>query len=158
MGQARKLGFGGFVLDATDARLTVGGRAVPLAPKVFDVLCCLVGRAGQLVTKDQLFDAVWQQRFVSESVLKDHISDLRHALGDQARAPRYIETVSRRGYRFIAPVHEISDIDADGARSVLFSVTSQPPDEGEQRAPFVGRETALGELERHWRRALAGER
>ena len=91
-----KLSFGGFVLDRANASLTLEGKALSLPPKVFELLCFLVSRAGQLVTKDQLFDAVWQQRFVSESVLKDHISDLRRALGDQARAPRYIETVTQR--------------------------------------------------------------
>jgi TolB-like protein len=112
MSQARKLTFGGCVLDRANAILTMDGRAVSLRPRLFELLCYLVSRAGQLVTKDQLLDAVWQHRHVSESVLKDHISDLRRALGDSAPAPRYIETVPRRGYRFVAKVEELAEAEA----------------------------------------------
>src|SRR5262245_22373374 len=110
MSRSRKLSFDRFILDPANASLTLDGNTVPVTPKAFELLCCLVGRAGQLLTKDELFAAVWPRRFVSESVLKDNISDLRQALGDQTKAPRYIDTVARRGYRFIAETKELREV------------------------------------------------
>jgi DNA-binding winged helix-turn-helix (wHTH) protein len=96
------LHFDRFELDEADARLECDGEAVALAPKPFAVLCALARTPGRLVTKNALLDLVWGHRFVTESVLKSAISEVRSALGDDPRQPRYIETVSRRGYRFIA--------------------------------------------------------
>ncbi len=109
---ARALPFGPFVLDPANARLTRDGVPVELPPKDFDVLCCLARQRGRLVTKDELLDAVWQHRFVSESVLKSVISRLRAALGDSAQQPRYIETAPRRGYRFVAEAGRQSSLPA----------------------------------------------
>jgi DNA-binding winged helix-turn-helix (wHTH) protein len=80
------------------------------------VLCALARTPGRLVTKNALLDLVWGHRFVTESVLKSAISELRAALDDDPRQPRYIETVSRRGYRFIAapisaPSHSTSALE-----------------------------------------------
>ena len=97
-----RLRFDRFELDEADARLTCAGEPVPLAPKPFAVLCTLARSPRMLVTKNALLDAVWGHRFVAESVLKSAISEVRAALGDDPKQPRYIETVSRRGYRFIA--------------------------------------------------------
>jgi len=97
-----RLQFDRFELDEADARLECDGEAVALAPKPFAVLCALARTPGRLVTKNALLDLVWGHRFVTESVLKTAISEVRAALGDDPRQPRYIETVSRRGYRFIA--------------------------------------------------------
>jgi len=94
--------FGEFKLDERDARLWVGDRVLELTPKAFAVLCALARQPGQLLTKETLLDAVWGHRNVSESVLKTIISQLRTALCDDAKQPRLIETVTRRGYRFIA--------------------------------------------------------
>jgi len=96
------LRFDRFELDEADARLTCAGEPVALAPKPFAVLCTLARTPRMLVTKNALLDAVWGHRFVTESVLKSAISEVRAALGDDPKQPRYIETVSRRGYRFIA--------------------------------------------------------
>jgi DNA-binding winged helix-turn-helix (wHTH) protein/predicted ATPase len=96
--------FGPFHLDESNAQLKRAGQAVDLQPKALAVLCELARRPGQLITKDQLLDAVWGHVHVSESVLKTIVSHLRAALDDDARAPRCIETVSRRGYRFVAAV------------------------------------------------------
>jgi DNA-binding winged helix-turn-helix (wHTH) protein len=97
-----RLHFGRFELDETEARLTCAGEPVALAPKPFAVLCALARTPGCLVTKNALLDLVWGHRFVTESALKTAISEVRAALDDDPRQPRYIETVSRRGYRFIA--------------------------------------------------------
>ena len=93
--------FDAFELDEINARLLRDGQPLPVAPTPFALLCALVRQSGSLITKGALLDAVWGHRYVSESVLKTAISELRTALGDDARRPRYIETVSRRGYRFI---------------------------------------------------------
>jgi DNA-binding winged helix-turn-helix (wHTH) protein len=77
--------FDTFRLDRRDERLWRDQEAVPLHPKTFAVLCCLVKQAGQLVTKDALLDAVWPETVVSESVLQVAIRQLRQVLGDQAR-------------------------------------------------------------------------
>ena len=97
-----RLRFDGFDLDEAQARLTCAGKPVALAPKPFAVLCALARTPRMLVTKNALLDAIWGHRFVTDSVLKTAISEARAALGDDPRQPRYIETVSRRGYRFIA--------------------------------------------------------
>ena len=94
--------FDAFELDEANARLMCNERAVTLAPKPFAVLCALARKPGSLVTKNALLDLVWGHRFVTESVLKTAISEVRAALDDDPKQPRYIETVSRRGYRFIA--------------------------------------------------------
>ena len=99
---AARLRFDHFELDEVEARLMCGGQPVALAPKPFAVLCALARTPQMLVTKNALLDAVWGHRFVTESVLKSAISEVRAALGDDPKRPRYIETVSRRGYRFIA--------------------------------------------------------
>jgi DNA-binding winged helix-turn-helix (wHTH) protein len=78
------------------------GRPVPMPPRPFAVLCALARSPGVLVTKDELLDDVWGHRYVTDSVLKTAISEVRAALGDDPKQPRYIETVSRRGYRFVA--------------------------------------------------------
>jgi len=93
--------FGDFELDESNARLLHQGRIVELAPKPFAVLCALARRPGSLMTKNELLDEVWGHRFVTESVLKTVIAKVRRALGDDARQPRVIETVARRGYRLI---------------------------------------------------------
>jgi DNA-binding winged helix-turn-helix (wHTH) protein len=97
-----RLHFDRFELDEAEARLTCAGEPVALAPKPFAVLCALARTPGSLVTKNALLDLVWGHRFVTDSVLKTAISEVRAALDDDPKQPRYIETVSRRGYRFIA--------------------------------------------------------
>ena len=101
--------FGKFELDEANARLLADGQPVEIAPKPFALLCALARRPGSLRVKNDLLDEVWGHRFVTESVLKTAIGKLRIALQDDARTPRFIETVARRGYRFIA---------ADGAAAV----------------------------------------
>ena len=101
-GEAVHMRFGQFELDEANARLLRGGQAVMLAPRPFALLCALARRPGTLRTKNDLLDEVWGHRFVTESVLKTAIGKLRSALQDNAREPRFIETVARRGYRFIA--------------------------------------------------------
>jgi DNA-binding winged helix-turn-helix (wHTH) protein len=93
-----------FRLDPVNERLWRGEQPLPLRPKPFAILRYLVAHADHLVTKADLLAAVWQHTQVAEGVLRGYIRDLRAVLGDDPVAPRFIETVERRGYRFIAPL------------------------------------------------------
>lgn len=140
--------FGAFELDEANARLLRDGRAVPLAPKPFALLCVLARHAGALLTKHRLLDEVWGHQFVSDSVLKTAISEVRIALGDDPRSPRFIETASRRGYRFIAAT---TAVPPDSPIAV------EPAGEDPRRTPFVGREPELARLRRAWQLACTGQ-
>ena len=83
------------------------GTNVPLRSKTFAVLEYLASHPDRLVTRDELLDAVWGQTHITPSVLAGCICELRHALGDDARAARFIETAHRRGYRFVALAGEV---------------------------------------------------
>jgi DNA-binding winged helix-turn-helix (wHTH) protein len=96
--------FGAFRLDASTACLWRDEQLLPLTPKPLAVLAYLVARAGQVVTKDELLEAVWPETVVSEGVLKTCLAQIRRVLGETAQAPQYIATVHRRGYRFMTPV------------------------------------------------------
>ena len=96
--------FANFRLDVSQKVLLRDGKPVTLTPKVFDTLEIFLENAGLLLEKDELMQKIWQDRFVEESNLTSNIKMLRKALGDDAAHPRFIETVPRRGYRFIAKV------------------------------------------------------
>src|SRR5580704_1940102 len=96
--------FGPFRLDAANAQLWRGDEEISLRRKTFDVLRYLVEHPGELVTKAALLDAVWAEVNVSDSMPATCVAELRRLLGDEARSPQFIETVHRRGYRFIAKV------------------------------------------------------
>lgn len=96
--------FGPYRLDLSKRVLTCEGETIALTPKATDILIMLVMNAGELVEKDELLRQVWPDTFVEESNLTQNIFLLRRALGDERAGPRYIETVARRGYRFVAPV------------------------------------------------------
>src|SRR2546427_5439768 len=104
---ARFYEFGNFRLDPSAKILFCENKPVALTPKVFDTLQVFVEHAGRLLEKDELMQKIWQDRFVEESNLTFNIKMLRRALKDDAHEPRFIETVPRRGYRFIAEVKEI---------------------------------------------------
>src|SRR4029077_9664978 len=96
--------FDRFRFDGANQRLEDGSGAIRLNPKAFEVLRVLVEHPDQLVLKDQLLDAVWPDTHVADGVLKVCMAEIRKALGDSATTPRFIETVHRRGYRFVAKV------------------------------------------------------
>lgn len=104
MAHARYFTFEAFCLDAVDERLWNEDADVALGRKAFAVLTQLVRHANQLVTKDDLLSSVWPDVSVGEAVLSTAIREIRAAIGDTARMPRFIQTVHGRGYRFIAPV------------------------------------------------------
>lgn len=96
--------FGPFTFDRQSRLLWRDGAEVALPPRVLGVLELLIDRAGQVVARQELLDAVWKDAFVTDTSLAEAVSFLRQALGDDPQSPRYIQTVHRRGYRFVAAV------------------------------------------------------
>ena len=117
MGQLDNLSyeFGRFRLNAAERVLLRDGEVVPLTPKVFDILLTLVEHHGQVVSKEELMKRVWPDTFVEEGNLTQNISLLRKALGESPGGVQFIETVPRRGYRFVATINENS---SDAAEDV----------------------------------------
>ena len=151
-----ELAFGQFRLDRANAMLRRGQDRVVLAPKPFEVLCCLVERPGELVTKDELLAAVWSDLHVSESSLTVAINALRSALGDDRQAPHYIETVTRRGYRFIASVGAVQSSNDEQPLEERIDVSEGLTDQ--RRRWRVGRAGPLEVLEGVLQQVHAGQR
>src|SRR5262245_3188190 len=116
--------FSPFRLDTVNQCLWRGNgvtaERILLAPKTFEVLQSLVEHPGRLVSHDELLEALWPKTFVQPEVLKSHIASIRAVLGDDPRRPLFIETMSRRGYRFMAPV-------AEGAPASHAETRESPP-------------------------------
>src|SRR5262245_27818544 len=104
---ASRYAFGDFTLDLRRGALLHGDAEVRLRPKSFAVLCYLVERAGQLVSKDELMEAVWGRVVVTDGALTQCLIDVRRALGDESQT--VVRTVPRRGYLFDAAVRQLSD-------------------------------------------------
>lgn len=144
MMEIKQIVFAPFRLDLADERLFRGKEVFRLHPKAFAVLRCLTESAGGLVTKHTLMETVWPGLHVTDAVLTESIRELRKALGDNPKKPRFIETVHRRGYRFIAPVNTISQ-PAQG-ESGSHSVSLTAADEGPSVAKFVQGTSTIGAL------------
>ncbi|MBS0212674.1 MAG: tetratricopeptide repeat protein [Proteobacteria bacterium] len=119
--------FAGCELDPRERRLLVRGQAVALTPKVFDTLVLLAGRAGQVVSKEELIATLWPRGFVHESNLTKHIWLIRRALGD-GEDGGCIETVPKLGYRFVVPVQQVPR-EALGARAPVAPTDAEPESE-----------------------------
>jgi DNA-binding winged helix-turn-helix (wHTH) protein/Flp pilus assembly protein TadD len=116
--------FGPFFVDRIRYRVVRDDAVVELTPQLLDLLLHLLENAGALITKEQLLDALWPGANVTDNALAQAVSELRQALGDDAGAPRFIKTVARRGYRFIAPVARIDSALAQPAYTKQASVTN----------------------------------
>ena len=103
-----RLAFDRFVFDPADARLSGPDGPIRIGNKALDVLAALIAAQGRLLTKDELFETVWDGTAVSESALTSVIKELRRALGDDRQDARFIESVYGRGYRFLPEVHEVA--------------------------------------------------
>jgi predicted ATPase/DNA-binding winged helix-turn-helix (wHTH) protein len=149
--------FESFVLDTANACLWRGGLQISLPPKPFDVLRYLVENPGRLVTHDELLDALWPETYVQPQVLRTYVLELRKLLGDDAGQPRFIQTLPKRGYCFVAAVTEraVADHPAPGAATAGGSAgpanSANPP-------AIVGREAELTRLRRVLRELEGGER
>ncbi len=153
VGEVPKRSFrvGEWLVEPGGDRVRRAGVEVHLRPRVMDLLVYLAGRSGQVVTKEELLDAVWATRIVAESALTSAIAEMRQALGDDPRQPWLMETIPKRGYRFRGPRA------ADGERA------SRSPRLGKRRrrgrgpdAVFVGRCAELARLLDALRTARAG--
>ncbi|MEM7354641.1 MAG: AAA family ATPase, partial [Acidobacteriota bacterium] len=133
-------------LDIEEECLFRGGEEIRVRPKAFAVLRYLV-EAGRLVTKDELLAAVWSGSFVQEEVLKGCVRELRQALGDDPKEPRFIQTYPRRGYRFVGAQPRIDSASAVASRATFVG-----------GATMFGRDDDIGCLEGALQKALAGER
>jgi len=116
--------FGRFRLKTAERVLLREGEPVPLTPKVFDILLTLVEKGGHVVEKDDLMRRVWPSTFVEEGNLTQNVSLLRKALGESPSGPQFIETVPRRGYRFVANISEAWDDNI--GQAVATTPTSSP--------------------------------
>jgi DNA-binding winged helix-turn-helix (wHTH) protein/Tol biopolymer transport system component len=144
--ETKRLGFGEFQLDLEEMELRRNGERLSVNPKTFQLLLLLLEHQGRLVTKEQLMEALWPEAFVEEANLAFTVSLLRKALGDDAKNPRYVETVPRRGYRFIAEVRE-TGVEKD--RRGLSAVVAPAPRESEPESkvsPIQPRHGSSGPL------------
>ena len=120
------LRIGNWVVAPSLNSISCEGRTVRLEPKVMRVLLCLAKHPGETLSKEQLFQAVWPNIAVTEDVLKRCIAELRRAFEDDAREPRIIETISKRGYRLVAPVTAHSAPPAAAESAVSDSIVVMP--------------------------------
>jgi len=117
--------FGRFRLDRTERFLFQDGAAVPLSPRLFDTLLVLVENRGHLVEKNDLMQKVWNDVAVEENNLTQSISALRKILGDNLDGPKFIETIPKRGYRFVAPVREVLDEETGSDRPSVTNLSER---------------------------------
>lgn len=103
----RRIAFGEFELDSGTRQLLRDGAEVHLSPKAFDLLAALLAARPQAVSKDQLHTTLWKGAFVSDGNLSVLVAEVRRALGDEARAPRFVRTVQRFGYAFVMPIARV---------------------------------------------------
>jgi serine/threonine-protein kinase len=130
-----RISFGPFAFDRQSRLLWRDGAEVALPPRVLGVLEVLIDRPGQVVARQDLLDGVWKDAFVTDTSLAEAVSFLRQALGDDPQAPRYIQTVHRRGYRFLPPIVEAAAERAvppepQAARGADVAPISAAPDPG----------------------------
>jgi DNA-binding winged helix-turn-helix (wHTH) protein/predicted ATPase len=146
----KRIVFDRFSLDLINESLWKGPEEIKLRPKAFALLNYLLQHSGQLITKEELLNAIWPETFVGDAVLKVTVGQLREALEDDPKTPRFIETSHRRGYRFIgqiaapAPALSLAESSLSGAFRMYVGV--------------VGRSEALGRMQRWLRRTLRGQR
>jgi DNA-binding winged helix-turn-helix (wHTH) protein len=158
-GRDHVIRFPPFALDAANARLYRGDEVIPLRGKTLAVLEYLAARPGQLVSKDELLGALWPEVYVSEDVLVGCVRELRAILGDTRGAAKYVETVYRRGYRWIAPI-QVSGVGSpvSGTSAAPLADEVPTPDTRHPTPLLVGREADLAQLRRSFERAASGAR
>ena len=158
MGNERRLIiFDPFYLDLTNECLWRGTQEIKLRPKAFALLNHLLGHPARLVTKEELLNAVWPETFVGDAVLKVNIREIRDALGDDPKRPRFIETAHGRGYRFIGPIKEGGQTPAKD-HGIGADRISLPPRPGYPPLGVVGRDQALLQLRTWFGKMLSGQR
>ena len=132
--------FGSFRLDTANHCLWRDAERISITPKGYDVLCYLVQKSPSLVTPNEMLEAIWADTYVNPEVLRKYILEIRKVLGDKSDDPQFVETVPKRGYRFIAPVCADSEpVRPDAAEAITTSTTevtaSQPALDDRQLPP-----------------------
>ena len=129
---------GEWLVEPSLNRVSRGETTIQLELKVMDVLVCLAENAGEVVTRQEIVDRVWATEFISDNTLTHAITEIRNALGDDARNPSFIETIHRRGYRLIGSIEaEVSD-ERGISRVARFPVRERPETGTEDRSPYPG--------------------
>ncbi len=149
----------GYELDADAFELRRHGDTIAVEPQVFDVLAYLVERRDRVVTKEELLDNIWGDRFVSESALTSRLKSARRAVGDDGRAQSVIRTVHGRGYRFVAEIRELAAVAAPGPTPPGPVVPSVGPDDVprlDDGWPLLGRRAELERISRRFADPTAG--
>lgn len=149
--------FGSFQFDPADHLLLSSGNPVPLTPKAFEILSVLVQNGHRLTTKEELMSKVWPDSFVEEANLTVNISALRRVLGEMPDGHQYIETVPKKGYRFVAPVKEVGSecLSVQGKPAVSRFEPTAPVTEGEGKDLQARQISAAAKpKEEAWRRSL----
>jgi DNA-binding winged helix-turn-helix (wHTH) protein/predicted ATPase len=156
----KRIVFDPFCLDLINECLWRDSQAIKLRPKAFAVLHYVIGRPGQLVTKEEILNAVWPDTFVGEAILKVIIRQIREALGDDPKSPRFIETAHRRGYRFIGQIAEggleIPPTGQQSSSETAFAPSLRRAADSPPRV--VGRDKALARMQSCLEKMLGGER
>ena len=135
--------FGEFTVDVDQRILLRNGTPLSLPPKLFDTFIILVNNRGRIVAKEELMNQLWPDTFVEEANLAVNIQQLRKVLGDNARKPLFIETVARRGYRFIAHIEEgVSESSLGNIEKVGFEDHPRAGDDGAEEEPRDNETTA----------------
>lgn len=150
----KRIIFENFSLDLVNERLWRGSEEIKIRPKAFALLNYLLNRSGQLVTKQELLNALWPDIFVGDAVLKVTVRQLREVLDDDPKTPRFIETSHRRGYRFIGEIAEEKSI----PKADQYHLDSSPSGAFFVYPGVVGREQALARMQRWLRRMMRGQR
>ena len=159
-----------FALDLASERLLRGSRPIPLRPKTFAVLRYLAEHPGRLVTPDELLAAIWPDVHVGRGLPKDSVLEIRRALGDRPRTPRFIETAHGRGYRFVARVSRGGEVAAWDTADTIPGIVGRQAEmgrlsaaldrvqRGARRLLFIGGEAGIGKttLLEAFRQRLAG--
>ncbi|MGH7964972.1 MAG: AAA family ATPase, partial [Candidatus Binatia bacterium] len=160
---AQQVVFPPYRLDLADAQLWRGTEMLPLRPKTFAVLCYLIAHAGGLVTKADLVRAVWPDTYGSGDLPRGCIHELRAVLGDTVESPQFIESVGRRGYRWVAPLTNSQPVASSqlpvASQDKTRAKSSQPgTDNWELATSLVGRGAELAQLQGWLHQAQSGER
>ena len=147
----------GWLVEASCNRIVRGDRTIHVRPQLIDVLACLAARPGEVVSKEQLLSAVWSDRYIAESGVARCMAELRRLLADDARQPRIIETIRKRGYRLITPVEcsEARRASVTPPARTAGTVASRPPLAALART-VLGASAAMWELARQLSRRVAG--
>jgi predicted ATPase/DNA-binding winged helix-turn-helix (wHTH) protein len=146
--------FDSFRLDTSNECLWHSGAQITLPPKPFAILRYLVENPGRLITHDELLDALWPETYVQPQVLRTYMLELRKVLGDDAASPRFIQTLPKRGYCFVAPVVEGGEV----RRPQSSAAVSQNPKPAALPDKIVDRVSEMGRLQSLEELADAGQR